>query len=92
MPKVQRRRKDPDSKLEYGFDWSSWLASGETVSTSVWTVPAGITASAESTGTDSTKLTLAGGTAGTNYTVANKVTTTTGQIVERSFVLMVEER
>ena len=33
--KAQSFRKDPDAILDYGFDWSEWLASGEIIASSV---------------------------------------------------------
>ena len=35
--------KDPDAVLDYGFDWSAWLEAGDTIVTSEWIVPEGIT-------------------------------------------------
>jgi hypothetical protein len=83
--------KDVDATLDFAFDWkplthgfpgakSDWLATGETISSYVITVPTGITletegdyAQSESDG----KITywLTGGTAKTWYTVACKITT-----------------
>jgi hypothetical protein len=90
--KAQTFRKDPKAKLQYGFDWSSWLDSGDTISTSVWTVPTGITEVSNANDDDSTTITLSGGTAGETYTVANKITTADGYIDERSFDVVVENR
>lgn len=87
-------RKDPDAKLDYGIDWNTdgYLATGETISASTWTVPTGITeVSSEFSGTV-TKIWLSGGTAGETYTIANRITTTAGRIDERSFDIVVEER
>ena len=36
--------KDPDEKLDYGFDWANALGS-DTISASTWVVPSGITQS-----------------------------------------------
>ena len=92
MATIQTFRKDPDSVLDYGIDWSTWLASGETISTSTWTVPAGITKDSDSKGDTSTLMWLSGGTAGETYSLANKITTTDGRTCERSIRIIVEQR
>ena len=90
--KSQNFRKDPHAKLDYGFDWSDWLESGETISASVWTVPAGISEESSQRGDTLTKIWLSSGTAGETYTIANKVTTSEDRIDERSFDVIVENR
>lgn len=59
--------KDPDAELDYKFDWSSWLASGESISTYVLTVPTGLTEATASSDSDSVTVWLSGGTAGETY-------------------------
>lgn len=88
--------KDPEAILDYIFDWSSWLESGETISSFVMTVPTGLT---EGTGTKATaqaagKVTvwLSNGTAGTGYVVECKITTSSGRVDERQMVIMVVDR
>jgi hypothetical protein len=89
---VQRFKKDPDAVLDYGIDWSDWLYSSDVISTSTWTVPAGITQDDESKGDTSTIIWLSGGTAGECYEIANKIVTTDGRTDERTFEVLVEER
>lgn len=91
--------KDPDAVLDYAVEWSSWLQDGETISTSTWDVPAGLTegdgsnGAAASSATD-TKATvwLMGGTANTQYTVTNRVVTSAGRTDDRSFTVKCSER
>lgn len=92
--KLQTFRKDPDEILKYGFDWSDWLDSGVTISTSTWTVPDGLTSESggEETGVDSTTVLISGGTDGSSYTVTNTIETSDGQTGERSFIILVTER
>jgi len=92
MTAIQIFRKDPASVLDYGIDWSDWLDSGETISTSTWTVPVGITKDSESNGDTSTLVWLSGGTAGTTYELANKIVTSDGRTVERTIEIIVEQR
>ena len=86
--------KDPDATLDYGFDWSAWLASGETISTVDWTIATGLDEDSlgEVTGSDTAKIWLSGGTAGENYSVACLITTSAGRVDERTLTIRVLER
>lgn len=86
--------KDPDAVLDYGFDWTDWLTDTEVISTSTWTVPTGITMDSDSETTTATKVWLSGGTAGTTYTITNKIVTDSSpaRTEERSHIIMVENR
>lgn len=84
--------KDPNETLDFTFDWSSWLPSGDTISTSVFTVDAGITNASSSNTTTTAIIFLSGGTAGTRYKVANRITTAGGRIAERTIIINVEDR
>ena len=93
--------KDPDATLGYKLDFNAadrdsntWLGSGETISTAVVTVASGLTKDSDSITDSGTSVTvnLSGGTAGTTYTVAIKITTSAGNIDERSFIVNVLQR
>lgn len=86
--------KDPDAKLDYTRDWSAWLAAAgdDTIDTSTWIVPAGLTAGAESQTDTSTTIWLSGGTVGERYSVTNRVTTTGGRIDDRTFTIDIRQR
>ena len=97
-------QKDADSVLDYKFDWAAltngtgrtdWLASGETISTAVVTVGAGLTKDSDSITDTNTSVTvwLSGGTDQTEYTVACKITTdsTPARTVERTIKVYVSE-
>lgn len=84
--------KDPDEVLDYTVDWSNWLATGETISTSTFTPDAGITKDSETNGNTAGTVWLSGGTAGESYSVTNRITTTDSRTAERSFVIDVAER
>jgi hypothetical protein len=49
--------KDPQAVLDYGFDWSKWLGT-DTISTSTWTVPVGITKDSDTHDTTTTTIWL----------------------------------
>jgi hypothetical protein len=89
---MARYNKDPDAVLDYGFDWSDWLATGETISTSAWTVSTGITEDSDENTTTETKVWLSGGTAGNTYTAANKIVTSAGRTDERTHHIYVRQR
>lgn len=87
-------QKTPNANKDYGFDWTDWLtgpdgSSADTIASSAWTVPAGLTAGAVAfTATQSTQY-LSGGSIGQDYVVTNKITTSAGRIEERSLRIQV---
>lgn len=92
MTPLRTFSKDPNAALYYGFDWSDWFASGETIDTVVWTVPAGLTGGTEANDGEVVKILLSGGTAGEEYEVSARITTTDGQTDERTLLIRCEER
>lgn len=84
--------KDPEAVLDYAFNWASWLASGETISTHTVTVPSGLTKDSDSESSGIVTAWISGGTAGTEYTVECKITTSAGRTDERSITINVRER
>ena len=90
---IARFFKDPADELDYTIGWSSWLPDGDTIVDASWTVPAGLTEPQASSYTTTTSTVwLAGGSAGTDYTVACLITTTEGRVVERSILVQVRQR
>lgn len=107
FPQVRKPHyvKDPDARLDFGFDYNDpaavddkgkvvgpWLAEGETIDTSTWLVPAGLTSDDDSHTTTTTTVWLLGGTAGSTYTVTNRITTSSGRIDDRSFLVKITDR
>ena len=84
--------KDPDSVLDYKFDWSQWLSTSESISTYTVTAPAGITNSTDSSDSDSVTVWLSGGSAGSDYPVACKIVTDSSRTVERTIKIHVRQR
>jgi hypothetical protein len=86
--------KDPQAVLDYGMDWGAkgWLQSGETITTSTWTVATGITKGATSNTTTTTTVWLSGGTVGTTYAATNTVVTSMGRTDERTITIRVQDR
>lgn len=83
--------KDPNSTLDYQLDWSEWLG-GDTIQTSVWTVPAGLTYESDSNTSTSTTVWVSGGTDGSVHIATNRVTTAGGRIADRSITFQLKER
>lgn len=84
--------KDPDAVLDYIFNWAEWLATGETISSSTVTVPAGITKDSESNTTNTATVWLSGGTEGERYVITNSITTNQGRTDDRSMTIRVSNR
>ena len=84
--------KDPQAVLDYKVDWLSWLAAGETIATSTWTVPSGITEDSDTHDDDSATIWLSGGTAGERYTVINHIVTSDDREDDRSMLISVKNR
>src|SRR5262245_35246178 len=76
-----------DSKLDFSIDWTSFLTGAETLLTSNWTVPAGINQATPSPSIQGNKtiIWLDGGTAGVEYELLNKITTSDGRKDQRYF-------
>jgi len=67
--------KAPDAELDYSIDWTKGLDGTESIISSTWTVPTGLTSTSEAFTNDRTAIYLSGGTVGVTYTVLNEVTT-----------------
>jgi len=85
------KTKDPDAVLDYKIDWSTWLGA-DTIATSSWELPPGITKDSDSNTTTDTTIWVSGGNKGQKYTVVNRIATTAGRTDDRSFVLSVSEK
>jgi hypothetical protein len=83
--------KDPNAVLDYKIDWTTWLA-GDTISSSTWIVPSGITKTTESNTTTTTTIWLSGGTADTEYEVVNRIVTAGGRTDDRTLHIFVADR
>lgn len=84
--------KAPTALLDYPFDWTSWLAAGETIVSNVVTVATGLTNSLVTAGTTAVTVWLSGGTAGVSYLVTCKITTSAGRTDARSIRVIVRTR
>ena len=87
----QRWIKDPDAVLDYTVDWEDWL-NGDTIKTSEWTVPTGITKDSSNNTTLLATVWLSGGTDGVTYTVVNEIVTNGSRTDNRSIFIEVKEK
>jgi len=89
---LQNPLKDPSAVLDYAFDWTGWLATGETISSYTVTAQSGITLDSDSATDDTVTVWLSGGTSGSRYRVSCKITTNAGRIDERSMIIDCQNR
>ncbi len=83
--------KDPQARLQYGFDWEKWLA-GRTITATSWTVPTGLEGDTEAFSPSVATIWLSGGTVGKTYSVINQITASDGSIDERTFRLTIRNK
>ncbi len=83
--------KDPDEVLDYDIDWSARLLT-DTISTSTWIVPDGITKDSDSKTATTTTVWLSGGTLGDKYELTNRIVTTGGRTMDQSVDLKVKSK
>lgn len=83
--------KDPDDISEFGFNWTEWLE-GDTIATSTWVTPAGLTYASDANTTTTTNVFVTGGTEGTVYKLVNRIVTAAGRQADRTIRVRVYER
>lgn len=84
--------KDPSAVLDWVFDWTDWLASGEAITDHTITVDTGITNDSSTEDAGKVTVWLSGGTAGENYKVACLIVTSAGRTDERTIWIKVTNR
>jgi hypothetical protein len=90
---VRTWRKDPDAVLDYGFDWSLWLGSGEVITASSWTSDgSGLVHGVAEFSDETTTIWLSGGTDGATYLLTNSITTSDGRTDDRTAAIVVNQR
>jgi hypothetical protein len=91
MSAIKTFSKDPDATLDYKGDWSKWLG-GDTIATSTWDVPDGITLLSETHDATTVLTWFSGGTAGQKYEVRNRITTAAGRVDDRTIAIKIKEK
>jgi len=87
--------KDPDEVLDYQIDWSARLVtmdSVDTITTSTWTVPDGITKNSDGKSNTATTIWLSGGVKDTAYILTNRIVTAGGRSMDQSVKLKIKAK
>lgn len=94
---VQLPHKDQNEVEKYTIDWSNRLDSGESISSSSWTVdPNGVSdgsLTVDASGSTSTTatLTLSAGNDGKEYELLNRIVTDGGRTLDQTFKINVRK-
>lgn len=81
--------KDPSDIVDYSIDWTDLLASGETISSSNWTVDTGPTLSGPVLATPVATTTVTGGSAFSVYMLTDTIVTSASRTLQRSIAIQV---
>lgn len=84
--------KDPGAVLDYVFNWSSWLQSGETIVSYTLNAETGLTKGLDSELSGKVVVWLLGGVVGETYKVSCEITTSLGRTDERTIEIDVQNR
>ena len=83
--------KDPDEVLDYQLDWTERL-DNDTISTSTWIVPDGITKNSDGKSDTATTIWLSGGVLNSSYVLTNRIVTTGGRTMDQSVKLKIKAK
>jgi hypothetical protein len=98
IPLTASVTKDPDANLDYQMDWSNWLESGDSLTTTQWLVsgPDAILKVAASPAPEVdgpiSRCWLEDGTAGARYKLTCRIETLAGRVDDRTVLVIVRER
>lgn len=84
--------KDPDEVIDRGIDWTPRLPEGDSISSSTWISPVGITVDSETSNAFITVIWLSGGILGETYKFTNRITTTQGRTMDTSVKLRISSK
>lgn len=84
--------KDQAANLDFAWDWSSWLAQGESITSQSVTADAGLTVSNVSLSGQQVIAWLSGGASGQSYNVKCQISTSAGRTDARSISLEIRNR
>lgn len=83
--------KDPDEVLDYEIDWTARLV-GDTISSSTWIIPDGITKNSDTFTSTSALVWLSGGVEGASLLLVNRVVTAGGRTMDQSVALKIKTK
>jgi len=84
--------KDPDSLLDYSIDWGTYWLGTDTIASSTWSVPAGLTQVTNTFDDDTATVWVSGGVSGQTYSLTNRITTNDGRIGDQTISLVVRSK
>lgn len=84
--------KDPDAVLDYQFDWSKRLETGETIASSTFISTGSITLTDETVSGAFTTFWASGGVAGEVCQVTNRITTSEGRTYDQTAKLRIRQQ
>ncbi len=92
-------KKDPDEVLDYVLDWlgtssqpGPLYGADDTISNSLWVVPAGISKESDTFDDGTVTIWLSGGTVGETYEFLNRITTADGRVFDQTVKIYVKEK
>jgi hypothetical protein len=88
---IERRYKSPSERVTFSVNWAAYLSS-DTITSSVWIVPTGITQVSVSNTSTQANIMLQGGTLGKIYRLLNRITTSSNEIVDQSVDIEIIEK
>lgn len=83
--------KDPNSVEDFEFNWVAEL-NGDTISTSSFILPDGMTQVSASNTTTTATVFVSGGTNGQLYRITNRVVTAGGRTYDRTYRVLIMDR
>jgi hypothetical protein len=84
--------KDPNAVLDYKWDWTQWLPSGDTISTALVTIADGdVAINSQSNTTTSVTAWISAGTVSTKAHLTARVVTAQGRTDDRTIELIVQQ-
>jgi hypothetical protein len=83
--------KDPDSTEDFAFNWVIDL-DGDTITSSVFTLPDGMTEVSTANDDTTTQIFVSGGSAGRTYRITNRIVTSGGRTLDKTIRIYVRER
>ena len=83
--------KDPDSTEDYAFNWVMDLG-GDTISSSTFSLPDGLTEVSTSNTESVTQIFVSGGACGQTYRITNRIQTSGGRTFDKTIRILIRER
>jgi hypothetical protein len=80
---IERRYKSPSERITFSVIWSDYLNT-DTIVSSSWIIPAGITQVSANYNSSQANVMLQGGILGKIYRVTNRITSSASEIVDQS--------